>query len=122
MTSGFSYVTENTGQTFVAVFTGLAGDRAAARELLADLLPRFEQASGFDHPSNRRAYPDFAEFTGRTGDLTGARDLSSGCCLNLNGLSGQKRERPKGSLSARGMDRAGRGPGCRSRPERNPGK
>jgi Tetratricopeptide repeat len=55
--------------------TGEAGDAAAARNQLAELLPRYERVLGPDHPDTLTTRDWLARWTGTRGDLANARDL-----------------------------------------------
>jgi len=48
--------------------TGQAGDAAAARDLVAALLPVIERVSGADHPATLTDRANLASWTGRAGD------------------------------------------------------
>ena len=58
----------------VAVWTGLAGDAAGARDQFAALLPVFERVLGPEHPHTLTTRHNLATWVGRAGDAAGARD------------------------------------------------
>jgi len=58
----------------LAVWTGMAGDAAGARDHLAALLPVIERVLGAEHPDTVTARHNLATWTGRAGDAAGARD------------------------------------------------
>jgi len=58
-----------------AYWTGHAGDPAAARDLLRDLLPLSERVAGAEHPATLATRHDLAYWTGHAGDPAAARDL-----------------------------------------------
>ena len=53
---------------------GKAGDRAAARDLYAAVVPIREWVSGAEHPKTLRARANLAHWTGKAGDAAAARD------------------------------------------------
>jgi Tetratricopeptide repeat len=59
----------------LAAWTGAAGDAAAARDLLAALLPVYERVSGPEHPGTLAARGNLARWTGLAGDPAAARRL-----------------------------------------------
>jgi hypothetical protein len=62
----------------LAYWTGLAGDAAAARDLLAALLPVLERVLGPEYRDTLTARASLASWAGRAGDAAAARDLSTG--------------------------------------------
>ena len=58
----------------VAIWTGMAGGAAGARDQLAALLPILERVQGPEHPDTLDAHHNLACWTGRAGDAAGARD------------------------------------------------
>jgi hypothetical protein len=64
-----------TARANLAYWTGEAGDPAAARDLLAALLPVRESVSGPEHPETLAARANLAYWTGQAGDPAAARDL-----------------------------------------------
>ena len=68
--------------------TGLAGDPAAARELLAELLPVRERIFGPEHPETLADRQELASWTGEAGDPGAARDLFAGLLPVLERVSG----------------------------------
>ena len=58
----------------LALWTGLAGDAAGARDQFAALLPVRERVQGAEHPDTLTARHDLARWTGQAGDAAGARD------------------------------------------------
>ena len=59
----------------LALFTAQAGDPAAARDLVRELLPDRERVLGRDHPNTLGTRNNLALFTGEAGDPAAARDL-----------------------------------------------
>jgi hypothetical protein len=58
----------------LAAWTGVAGDAAAARDLLAGLLPVRARVSGPEHPDTLAVRASLAAWTGVAGDAAAARD------------------------------------------------
>jgi hypothetical protein len=58
----------------LALWTGEAGDPAAARDQYAALLPTHERVSGPEHPDTLTARANLARWTGDAGDAAAARD------------------------------------------------
>ena len=56
-----------------AIWTGMAGDAAGARDRFAALLPVAERVLGAEHPDTLTTRHDLASWTGETGDAAGAR-------------------------------------------------
>jgi len=61
-------------RSYVARWTGMAGDPAAARDLSAALLPVRERVHGPEHPDTLITWHHLATWTGQAGDAAGARD------------------------------------------------
>ncbi|WP_182884190.1 FxSxx-COOH system tetratricopeptide repeat protein [Microbispora sp. H10885] len=59
----------------LAYLTGEAGEAAAARDLLAELVPVMERVLGAEHPDTLTAQANLAAWTGAAGDTAAARDL-----------------------------------------------
>ena len=59
----------------LAHWTGLAGDRAGARDLYAELLKVRARVQGPEHPDTLAARHSLARWTGQAGDAASARDL-----------------------------------------------
>ena len=78
----------------LARWTGHAGDPAAARDQLAELLPVRERVSGPEHPDTLAARQELARWTGRAGDLAAARDQLPSCCRCASGSSVRSTRRP----------------------------
>ena len=64
-----------TARTHLARWTGEAGDAAAARDLLATLLPVSERVLGPEHPHTLNVRANLARWTAQAGDAAAARDL-----------------------------------------------
>ena len=58
----------------LAIWTGMAGDAAGARDQFAALLPTYERVQGAEHPGTLTTCASLATFTGQAGDAAGARD------------------------------------------------
>jgi len=58
----------------LALWTGEAGDPAAARDLLAALLPLRERVLGPEHPATLDARARLIHWTGQAGDPAATRD------------------------------------------------
>jgi hypothetical protein len=58
----------------LALWTGMAGDAAGARDQFAALLPICEQVSDAEHPDTLPTRHELARWTGEAGDAAGARD------------------------------------------------
>jgi hypothetical protein len=58
----------------VAIWTGMAGDAAGARDQFAALLPVLERVQGAEDPDTLSARANLATWTGNAGDAAGARD------------------------------------------------
>jgi hypothetical protein len=63
-----------TARDGLAAWTGDAGDRAAARDQFAALLPISERVLGMEHPDTLRCRGGLAFWTGAAGDPAAARD------------------------------------------------
>jgi Tetratricopeptide repeat len=61
----------------LAVWTGMAGDPAEARDQLAGLLPIREQVQGPEHPDTLNTRNQLTRWTGDAGDPAGARDQAA---------------------------------------------
>src|SRR5207244_1042284 len=59
----------------LACLTGEAGDAAAARDMLADLLPIRERVQGAEHPQTMTTRHHLAHWTGQAGDAATAQEL-----------------------------------------------
>ena len=62
----------------LALWTGLAGNKAAARDLFAELMPIHERILGPNHPDTLTTSVGLATWTGQAGDPRRARDLYTG--------------------------------------------
>jgi len=58
----------------LALWTGMAGDAAGARDQFAALLRIYERVSGAEHPDTLPTGHELARWTGEAGDAAGARD------------------------------------------------
>jgi hypothetical protein len=58
----------------LAIWTGMTGDAAGARDQLAALLPVSERVQGAEHPGTLVTRHELARWTGMMGDAAGARD------------------------------------------------
>jgi hypothetical protein len=102
----------------LATWTGRAGDPAAARDQLTDLLPVGERVLGPEHPETLTISNNLAYWTGRAGDPAAAPSGPvRGALTHLRasprpGASG----RPDGPRQRRPLDRRG---GCPSRRPRD---
>ena len=63
------------GRANLADWTGRAGDPAAARDLLAELLPMRVRVLGPEHPDTLLTRSGLARWIGEAGDAVAARDL-----------------------------------------------
>jgi hypothetical protein len=86
-------------RAFLADWTGLAGDAAAARDQYAALLPLCERVSGPEHPDTLIARGNLAYWTGEAGDAAAARDQFAALLPLRERVSGPEHRE---TLAARG--------------------
>ena len=72
-------------RTQLAIWTGMTGDAAGARDQLAALLPVRERVQGAEHPGALGTRHELARWTGEAGDAAGPATSWPRCCLSASG-------------------------------------